>query len=188
MKKFVNMITKQNKQIVGIGMLITTCLLTVVNSVYQPNYNLIFSQHKADFNINSNKDDVIYKDKNGNDLFVINQEKLGSRYLYNIKDVKSKKIYSFCSGNDIIGEVRCNKSNDMYAFAIAFVKAVIKGDDPMEAVGGILGSASAMIEEGTIVAMGELVAECGLAAVPEIIGLLSATEGLFVLLGAGAIA
>ncbi len=50
--------TKKIKKITGIGMIVTTCILTLINTVYPSNYNSIFSQPKIDCKVNSNKNDI----------------------------------------------------------------------------------------------------------------------------------
>lgn len=178
---------KKNKQITGIGMIVFTCLLTVIHTIYSSNYNSIFSPSKMSGSISENNIRYI-QNRKGDVLFVVNKEKLGEQYIYNIKNVNDGNVYSFDSDKDITNKINGKKWDNTYAFAVAFVKAIIKGNDPLEAAGGLLGSAYAVVEEGTIVTMGELAAEFGLAAVPEIIGLLSAVEGVLVILGVGAIA
>lgn len=117
------------------------------------------------------------------------KEQQGEKFNYVVSDFETKKeLCNFASAYDLnLNNTSSVKNKNVCAAAYAIFKAVSRGGDPIEAileVGGAIGA----LGEGTLVAIADLIATEGILAIPEIIGLLSASEAAVALGSAAAIA
>lgn len=124
-------------------------------------------------NIGSSSEDILVK-----------KNMLSDKYYYVFYDLNTnKKLCSFNSEQDIKLDDNIILNDGKLCAAVA-VKAVISGDDVWTALAAALGGAMAYIGSDLVATIGALIAESGIAVIPEIIGLLSIPEILAVVGGA----
>lgn len=111
------------------------------------------------------------------------------KFHYSVSSLESgDEILNFESTSDIVTNGFSVRNNNLCAAVASFVHAIVHHQNPWGAVGAAFGSAAGLISEGTLGAMVALVGEAGLASIPAVIGLLSASEGIIVALGVGGLA
>lgn len=111
---------------------------------------------------------------------------LSDKYYYAFYDLNTnKELYSFNSAQDVKLDNNIIVNNGKLCAAVAVaVKAIISGEDVWTSLAAALGGAMAYIGSDLVATIGALIAESGIAAIPEIIGLLSIPEILTVVGGA----
>ena len=170
------------------------CVFSQVNNFLSLNGKVYASNSEVKVSkINDNTAKLSYINNDKNTDIVIIKENCNKGYLYKILNADTKKeLSTFCTEKEINFDVS-DKSNSQIntkinAAAVAIVTAIMNGEDPWGAVAAALGSAYAVLAEGTVPAIISLIAESGMSSIPAVIGLLSASEGIIALIGVAGVA
>lgn len=140
-------------------------------------------------NLDGNKTKICYNNSPLNDI-IITKSKQGDNYCYSIFDSKNK-IKEFTSELNI--DLNTNSTSIanqqvLNAAAWAVAQAVINGEDVWKALRNAIGEAVTFVSTEDMSTIVLLINESGIAAIPEVISLMSTWEIVVGIIGIGALA
>jgi hypothetical protein len=122
--------------------------------------------------------------KGTHDSVIFTKECGDSKFYYKMKNAESgEDLGSFSSEIDIdlnSNSTRNLKDKKFYAAAWALVTAIMNNKDPAQEVMLVISGATNLARDPNFVAACQLAGECGILAIPSIIGLLTMSEAIVI--------